>query len=227
MRQRFALIFGILFSQVGFASDDFNGRPISEPSFCQPTTFFSKEISSSGNGLRRLHLFKIGKMNLAGLAVGGSNPTSVKALASKHSTAGGNDRYCTWYFNDGNTDAKRSFVWKYVSKPVTDPQQIVEEYESVLGSSFDQESTNFVQCAENFNYIAMGCDGMMHRGPTVFAMLLAFTGCTPEHSTEIADKLWGLNGVPLETRLAVAKKGFEIGNAHSESRAKLVQLFSE
>ncbi len=72
----------------------------------------------------------------------------------------------------------------------------------------------------------MGCDEMKHRGPTAFAMFLSFEGCSPEHSVEIANRLWGENGVSAATRQTVARKGFELGRQRAGIRARLQDLMS-
>jgi hypothetical protein len=197
-----------------------------EPMYCHPATFYRHEMKPSAETkTKRLHLFRLGRVTLAGLSVGGSRPSEVKDLAHEFSSASQSEGYCTWYLNKGNPLARREFNWHYVDHPGTNAEKSVRDFEQSLGPSFDQDSVSFVSCAENYGYIAMGCDGQMHRGPTGFAMLLAFTGCTPEHSVEIADRLWGLNGVPYETRLAVAKRGFEMGAERPVSRERLARLF--
>ena len=57
-------------------------------------------------------------------------------------------------------------------------------------------------------------------------MLLAFSGCSPEHSAAIANQAWGLNFVPPGTRLLIAKKGFELGNRQPEARKALQQVMT-
>jgi hypothetical protein len=67
---------------------------------------------------------------------------------------------------------------------------------------------------------------MAHRGPTVFGMLLAYSGCSAEHSLEITNQIWGLNGVKRKVRLAIIRKAYELGNTQKESRKRLAELFS-
>ena len=80
---------------------------------------------------------------------------------------------------------------------------------------------SFVSCAIDHGYIAMGCDGMKHRGPSVFAMLLAYSGCSAKNAATIANKLWGLNFVKEATREAIAEKAFEMGQRQPQMRAAL------
>ncbi len=96
----------------------------------------------------------------------------------------------------------------------------------VLENTFDKGKINFLNCAKEEKYIALGCNEMMHRGPTVFGMLLAFSGCEPEHALEIVNQTWGLNGVKRKVRLAVIRKAFELASTHPESRKQLQELFS-
>ncbi|HVK61420.1 MAG TPA: hypothetical protein VM432_07715, partial [Bdellovibrionales bacterium] len=173
-------------------------------------------------GIENHHIFRIGKLTLVGLAVGNSRFNSVEQLATERGlNLSRSERSCTWYMNDGNRDARANFVWRYVERPSSNAEKTVAEYESVLQASIDQEAVNWVSCAEDHGYLAMGCDGMRHRGPTVFAMFLAFAGCNPENSVKIANSFWGLNGVSEKSRLAVAKKGYELGEQRPLSRKRL------
>ena len=99
-------------------------------------------------------------------------------------------------------------------------KQIEEAFDTKKGPSF-------LSCAENRHYLALGCNSMAHRGPTVFGMLLAFSGCTPEHSLEIVNHIWGQNGVSDETRLTLIQEGATHGKTRPESREHFRELFSD
>jgi hypothetical protein len=72
----------------------------------------------------------------------------------------------------------------------------------------------------------MGCDGQKHRGPGVFAALLAYSGCMPDHAAAIAYQVWGLNGVPWQTRQAIAEAAAARAQAEPAQSARLRELFS-
>jgi hypothetical protein len=216
----FVLSLVTLFSTAAFAD---------EPSYCNPTEFYKHEISGANgtiNGIQRLHMYQLGKVKVAGLAVGASMTESVKALSDKYSSSDVREKYCTWYFNVGNHDAKMTFNWHYVPNPThISPAEASQIFIKSLASSFDADSVSFVSCAERFNYLAMGCDEQRHRGPTAFGMMLAYSGCSPEHAAEIVNTLWGLNGIPAETRLAIIRAGGELGQSHQAGSQKLRALF--
>jgi hypothetical protein len=203
-----------------------------EPVYCKPETFFKSEFRDESNvKAKRLRLFKLGRVTLAGLAVGKSAVEQVQNLARSHSSESASDKYCTWYLHRANLRARQEFNWQYVPLPHPLGQNsldVAEEYVRSLTDVFARNAVSFVSCAENHGYIALGCHGMQHRGPSVFAMLLAFSGCSPTHSAEIANRLWGLNYlVTARTRLAIAEAGFQLGSEQRESREKLSRLFSE
>ena len=91
----------------------------------------------------------------------------------------------------------------------------------ILGNEFDLAPINFVSCAAEAGYIAIGCDGMKHRGPTVMAMLLAYSGCTPDHAATIATQIWGNNGITTQMRSAISKRAAELATSHPSALAKL------
>lgn len=226
----------------------------SEPAYCDPSAFDERELKLGDglelerSGLNRVHAFKLGKVTLVGVGVGNSKASALKELEQKHSVKSSStlgksvsnpspeNKFCTFYLNhpkgDGNDgprlEASKAFNHKDI---IPNPSQLTEdvaakEFMAVIEKTFDRESTNFLSCAQEDNYIALGCNGMMHRGPTVFGMVLAFSGCTPEHALEVANQTWGLNGVKRKVRLAVIKKAYELGSARPESRKKLADLFS-
>jgi len=201
-----------------------------EPPYCLPAAFHDREIpvtAEDGAGLSRLRAYRLGKVLLAGLAVGESEQPKVRALAQRHSSAAGPERFCTWYVNRGNPEAASTFVFRYVPNPGSLGEEAAATYlEALRGSLLDGEE-GFLDCAADHGYIAVGCDGMKHRGPTVFGMVLGFSGCEPEHALEIVDDIWGLNGVPADTRLAIIRAAHELGRANPAESARLRELFTE
>jgi hypothetical protein len=198
-----------------------------EPAFCSANSFFAKEVDGPSDGApKRLHLFKLGQLNLAGMAVGGSSVKNVKALAEDYAEYSSAERYCTWYFNKGNSGAAKAFNWYPLPMPGKDAEATVAKFVEIAGGVFSTNSTNMLNCAESAGYVGFGCDGMMHRGPTMFAMVLSFVGCTPQHSVAIVEKLWGKNGVPTATRIAVAQKGLEMGAADPKARERFLKVMT-
>jgi hypothetical protein len=99
------------------------------------------------------------------------------------------------------------------------------EYRAVLQDQFAKAPISFLSCLENNKILIMGCNAQMHRGPTVFGMLLSFSGCSAEHSAEIVNSLWGLNGVKAEVRLAIIDEGRKLGDEDPNARLRLQRAF--
>ncbi len=208
--------------------------PNAEPSYCEPSAFYKREIQSplspnENKDLPRLHAFHVGSVTLAGLAVGDSKTPITKKLALTMSDLNVEDnKFCTWYFAKGNKSALASFI----SRPLPDPFSIKVEtsakifMDAIQSSFFNNEGMNFIDCAKDHHYIAMGCTEQRHRGPTVFGMLLAFSGCTPEHSATIVNTIWGLNTLKPEVRFTAIKAAYNYGSVHSEKRNELAELFT-
>jgi hypothetical protein len=197
-----------------------------EPAFCDPATFKNYEVTPKSGGLYNAHMFKIGSVTLVGLAVGDSTVSTVQKLAADYGrNLSDREKSCTWYLNDGNQQASQAFVHRYVDRPNKDINASVTQYMSVLGSSFDQEAISVVSCTQDHGYMALGCDGMKHRGPTYFAMVLSFAGCSADHSVAIANAFWGTNGIPTPTRVAIAQSAYDLGTAHSDARQKIQAAF--
>jgi hypothetical protein len=199
-----------------------------EPTFCDPAAFAKLEQPVHANGVLNLHMYKLGKVLFAGMAVGTSITSAVEKLAADSGkNLSAREKSCTWYHNDGNPDAARAFVHRYVDKPNNDVAASVAQYMQAMTSSFDQDAISLISCAEDHGYLAVGCDGMKHRGPTVFAMVLSFAGCTAEHSVAIVNKTWGTNGIPTPTRIAIAQAAYDLGTAHSDTRARFQAIFHD
>lgn len=197
-----------------------------EPGFCDPAAFEKAEIPSATTGLLKNHAYQLGHLVLVGLAVGHSDITAIRDFSNRFSQFSTAEKNCTWYFNDGNPKAAQAFHHRYVSNPSFKGVQVADEYERVLASTFANDPTSFISCAVDHGYIAMGCDGMKHRGPSVFAMLLSFAGCSAQNSTAIANKIWGTNGVLVKTREAIAQKGKVLGDLNPTLREQLQVLMN-
>lgn len=193
----------------------------SEPAYCEPENFFKKEFDPREK-IWRDHAFKFGDVILLGGAIGYSNARKVREFAEENSTASAAEKYCTWYYNDANDNAAGWFNHHYVSNPkhstvVTGPK----EYRAVLKDQFAKNKISFLSCLENHKFLMMGCDGQMHRGPSVFGMLLGFSGCSPKKALTIVNKLWGKNGVKPEVRQAIIAEGYKLGNEDPEARLRM------
>lgn len=204
-----------------------------EPAYCRADTFLRHEVPDAERYLLyRDYIFQVGKVRLVGMAVGDSINYEIKDLAQQNlrtESAQHENNFCTWYFNHTEKDAERDYNWTPVDKPAqdTNPENIkrgVQKYMQALGGIFDSNQVNMLGCMEKYHYVAMGCDGMKHRGPTAFAMLLAFSGCSAEHSVQIVNTIWGLNGISYQGRLAVAQAAYDLGTKRPESRLRMQNL---
>lgn len=199
-----------------------------EPAFCDPSKFSNYEMKKQVDGITRLHIYQIGNLKIAGMGVGTSDQMAVENLANELGSVPKSEKSCTWYFNEGNADAERAFVHKNLPGPYfwANKSKVMKAYSSDLNGVFDSDPVNMVQCAEKYNYIGEGCNSQKHRGPSVFAMILSFAGCTPEHSTKIANNIWGTNHVPVSTREAIAKLAYDWGSQRPESRKRLQDVMT-
>ncbi|MGK5086112.1 hypothetical protein WDW86_01005 [Bdellovibrionota bacterium FG-2] len=220
IKQVLTLIGLVLINSNVFAA---GAEPVgTEPTYCNLETFKKAEIKSPVKNLKRARIFRLGETVLAGMAIGESRATDVITLEKAFSKADYTWYYCSWYLNKGNSEAEKDFAHYYIPHPMSvDPTKAPEIYMSTLESSFAQDDVSFLSCIEQQHYLAMGCNGQMHRGPTVFGMLLAFSGCTPDHAEDIVDDLWGLNGVTRSVRLSIISKAFDLGNAQPEARTRI------
>ncbi|MES3038614.1 MAG: hypothetical protein V4736_11975 [Bdellovibrionota bacterium] len=203
-----------------------NANVQSQPSFCDPDTFMSLERKGEMQGLKREHVYQVGDLTLVGLAVGDSDVTAVQTLALQHGSFQPDEKSCTWYMNDGNSSAAAAFNYQPMAFPLA-PNPASDQFEAKIGPLMDQTATSFLSCARQHNYVAMGCDGMKHRGPSAFGMFLSFVGCSPENSTAIVNRIWGQNGVLISTRLEIAKRGYKLGTERIHSRLALQQIMDK
>ncbi|HEY6001015.1 MAG TPA: hypothetical protein VI078_17160 [bacterium] len=197
-----------------------------EPAFCVPGTFLAHEVPGLAvAGVSRLRVFRLGPAVLAGMAIGDSDAAAVARLAEGHGATSA-DRYCTWYVNKGNREAAKLFRHVYLPNPRhLGPRKAADEYGELFGPALGPGPDAVWGCLEQRHYVAVGCNGQQHRGPTAFGMVLAALGCEPEHAAEIVNHLWGLNGVPEANRLAAIRRAYEIGASQPDLRARLQRLF--
>lgn len=193
-----------------------------QPNYCDIANFKKNEIEFNKKNLKNLHVFKFRKLLLIGLGIGDSNTESVIELVKFYAVVSKKEKYCSFYLNRGNTKASDSFNHYPVPNPKKNNFKKVEKsYEDSFSEILS--SNNLYACLEK-GIIAMGCNSMEHRGPTVFGMLLSFSGCSPEKAAEIVNKIWGLNGVPESKRLDLIKLGYDLGNQNPKYRLYLKSL---
>lgn len=199
-----------------------------EPAYCNPKTFETLEVKAGINQAPdRLKVYKLGSAYFAGMAVGNSDFSQVQSVAKKFSTSSTRDNFCTWYVNDGNHEAEVSFNHQYLENPrdldvATGPQ----EYLKVIGDDFSRSANNFLTCFEKHKYVGVGCNGMKHRGPTLFAMVLAYSGCLAKNAAKIANTLWGLNGVNESVRQAIVQGAYDLGTSEPDARLRMQKVFT-
>ena len=197
-----------------------------EPSYCNPSTFLKKEIKHGNSKLVRGRLFQLGEAKVMGVAVGDSAAKDLVSFARSQSTAEASDKFCTWYYNEGDKEAEAWFTHRYVPNPLwLSASSAAKKYNSVLKDEFANSLPSFLSCARDHKYIAMGCNGQKHRGPSVFGMMLAFSGCSPQNAATIVNTVWGLNGVSADVRLSIINEGKKLGDADPEGRAQLQHAF--
>lgn len=202
-------------------------QPPVEPYFCDPAVFVQQEIvPKDGGGIKRLHAYRLGGVVLSGMAIGASEAGAVESFAGTQG-ATPQERFCTWYVNKGNTEAERTFRHIYLPDPSSlSPEEAAERYAQLLAPAFAEERGSIWWCLEQQGFIAVGCNGQLHRGPTVFGMVLAALGCSAENAAEIVNRIWGLNGVPPATRLAAIKQGAEAGARSAALRSRVQRRLS-
>lgn len=212
----FVFLLGLLTARIARAD---------QPVWCSVDYFKSHEVKTNAPNTKRLRAFQVGKLYLAGAAIGGSDAVEVASLSKAPASA----KHCTWYLNKGNKEAEKIFHHEYMRGPywgwldfLFNVTGVVKSYEKRLENHWEP----MVSCAESYGYLAMGCDGHRHRGPSVFASFLSLSGCVPDTATDIANYLWRLNGVPDFTREKIAKIGWKLGNEKPELRKRLQEVMS-
>lgn len=202
-------------------------RAADEPAYCRPEVFLAQEVTPEKGKAdllpNRLRAFRLGKTLLVGASVFMSD--AMGELAKANSTAGPDAGFCTWYLNKGRPYSQMDFNWRYVENPKRMSAHSAKDWMEELSSSFGTDPVSFVSCAERHGYIAGGCNSQSHRGPTLFGMILAYSGCSPENAAQITNSLWGLNSVSEEVRLAIIRAAYELGAAEPAYRKRLAAAF--
>ena len=201
--------------------------PSGEPPFCVPDVFMKQEIPEEDSGaIKRLRAYRLGSVVLAGMAIGESDAASVAELAAGHEVTA-DERFCTWYVNRGNAAAEQRFHQVYLPNPSSlSPDNAARRYGELLGPAFAEGKGSIWWCLEEKGYLAVGCNGQKHRGPTVFGMVLAALGCSPENAAEIVNRIWGLNGVPPANRLAPIRQAYDLGAERAGLHPRLRERLS-
>lgn len=209
----------------------FLGKPVFSdntiPAYCSPDTFLSYEQNLGQNPLVRLRIFKIGNIHLAGFGVGNSLTADSQKLATMFAKKlSPLDGYCTWYFGSGNASAEKTFNFRPLP-PIFghDVERSSSAFYEILQDEFSVAVPHYLACMVENGYLAMGCEEMKHRGPSAFGMLLAYSGCDPKSAYETVNKIWGLNGIDPNVRLAIIQKGFQLGNEQPDGRLKMRMAF--
>lgn len=192
--------------------------PDPEPQWCSPSEFMKNEITGQP-GIRqagkfeRGRVFKVDGITLVGVGVGKSDHVGLQRMydSLSQSSTGQDPKYCTWYFNEGNKPAQRVFNHFPMSKPSSNAGKAEREWMAKLGGIFEGNANNVKKCLEEDKYVAFGCNGQKHRGPTAFGMLLSYMGCSAENSEKITRQLWGLNGIKATSRVAINRGAFRAG----------------
>lgn len=199
----------------------------SEPAYCDVDNFRAQEIEIDSEGLSREHLYQLGAVKVLGLGILSSKTEVIKRHAMELGNAGEAEKYCTWYFNKGDDGAGEAFNHRYVGNPMwMSSDKAVREYMGKLSDIFAEDSVSILSCAERHGFFAMGCNSQRHRGPTVFGMMLAYSGCSAESSRKIVNKVWGGNFVRDKVRRKVMQAAHDLGLAQPDRSARLRELFS-
>ena len=157
------------------------------------------------------------------MAVGDSEISFVDSIAERLAQVPRSEKSCTWYMNKGNPDAEALFNHAYVPGPFpwTSKEKVADEYLEKIAPHFAENDINIVNCARKYNYVAFGCNGQKHRGPSTFAMFLAVAGCEPKNTAAIAKRIWGSNHVSSEHRTEISQRGRQLALANPAIRANL------
>ena len=199
------------------------------PAYCDKRTFLSSEIPLPDRLTYRGRAFRLGRATIVGLALGFSQTDEVSELARAFSpAASASNGFLTWYLSDEYVSSKERFNDFPLPSPregdfdPADRPELVNTFDRTFASMLDPSSSHSILVGlESHSYFALGCDSQRHRGPTVFGMVLAASGCTAEQSAAIVNTIWQLNGVPEDLRLEIIARAAKIGEEHPEWRERL------
>ena len=201
------------------------------PAYCDKQTFLSREIPLPDRLTFRGHAFRLGRATIIGLGLGFSQTDEVSELARAFSPAASSSNgFLTWYLSDEYVSSMERFNDFPLPSPrkgdfdPADRPELVNTFDRTFASMLDPSSNHSILVGlESHSYFALGCDSQKHRGPTVFGMVLAASGCTAEQSAAIVNAIWQLNGVPKDLRLEIIARAAKIGEEHPEWRERLRQ----
>jgi hypothetical protein len=216
-----------------------------EPAFCSKleqtpqlvTPARSAAFKKLGRDGDRIRVYKFGKVTITGAPIGSfskKDPKNVTDLQTEFAPGGvatNRPKHCVWYVNEGSEHAEKEFNWLYVPRPGEKGAR--EKYDELFTRMASQRTsstaadTDLLSCVEA-GYLAIGCNGQRHRGPTAFAGFLAMAGCRPEKVALFVNRVWGLNGVKPQDRLARIQQAYEIGQKpeNTELRTRLAAALS-
>jgi hypothetical protein len=164
-------------------------------------------------------IFYLAQFTLLGIGVGTSSDKRVMQFCDANAKT--NDgKYNTWYFNSEDLDgdsinARNVFHWFPVKwNPII--YWSAKPFEPIR-----DQLPEMVAVAEKYHYLAFGCDGNKHRGPSVFAMFLCLAGVDPNTATKAANHFFGSNFVMFWVRRRIARLGWDLGNQNPELRKRL------
>lgn len=169
----------------------------------------------------RIFRFKSG-FTLVSVGVGKSPVEVLKTLAIHNSNKPGieADKFATWYYNNANPEAAEAFHGEcnIPDNPIT--YHRTDQFQKIAVPTLG----HMVNDAEEWSYLAFGCDGNKHRGPSIFAMWLCLEGTSPKEATKIANELFGKNWVLPFVRQRIAKLGWDYGNQYPGLRERVKTL---
>lgn len=200
-----------------------------EPVFCDVKYWNDHQVASNPT-LTRAKTFKIGDKTIAGLGVGDSPTESVKAMSLS-----ADDKYCTFYLNDGNSDAAKSFIHQNIGPnplwPWFSGEKMDKEFLKNIGGILTSDPITVQSCLKKNKYVALGCDGMRHRGPSGFSWLLVFAGCSPKSAVGVVQKLWPVEWyrgpVSSSKRIEMVQSAVTLREQNPEKSMELRRLFVE
>lgn len=174
-------------------------------------------------------LFCFPGFTLLGIGVGSSSDLRVQRFCRENSRVNlieepfHDGKFNTWYFNSGDRDGDRldaKALFHYF--PVEDNP--IYSWGRGPFRPIVAQFPLMIETAEKYGYLAFGCDGNKHRGPTVFAAFLCLAGASPKEATRMANEIFGSNFVLPFVRRRIAKLGWVLGNEQPELRLRLRRL---
>jgi hypothetical protein len=215
---------------------------IAEPAYCREfaeggapdiTGTLDSRLRDKFN-TKKTRLFELGKTRILTLPIckSGRTPADLRAIAASAQVGSGQPLApdaCTFNLTEDCEDDPRgrppfsSYSLKKPSKKFNgeNGRERREEFFNTILPAFKGQGATFLKCARQ-GFIALGCGGMVHRGPTVVGMLLAYSGCRPESALKATRAYWG-DDVNDETRLTLYKMAYD--SSTPAERVEMQSLF--